>query len=135
MARPNTYPRELRERAIRVVAELRPDYPSEHAAMTAVAGMLGILSDVPDHPGQQMVLPGAARAKVRNFRGPAAAKSAAMMSRSQEKGAYALAFVIMYAPGGSRATAASMQLTRTKPALASRNRPPAPRAVSDPTRR
>ena len=41
MARPHTYPRELRERAIRMVAELRPDYPSEHAAMTAVAGMLG----------------------------------------------------------------------------------------------
>jgi len=42
MARPNTYPSELRERAIRMVAEVRPDYPSEHAAMTAVAGMLGI---------------------------------------------------------------------------------------------
>jgi len=42
MARPNTYPRELRERAVRMVAELRGDYPSEHAAMTAVAGMLGI---------------------------------------------------------------------------------------------
>jgi len=25
-----------------MVAEVRPDYPSEHAAMTAVAGMLGI---------------------------------------------------------------------------------------------
>jgi transposase len=40
MARPNTYPRKLRERAIHMVAELRHDYPSEHAAMTAVAGML-----------------------------------------------------------------------------------------------
>jgi len=28
MARPNKYPRELRERAIRMVAEVRPDYPS-----------------------------------------------------------------------------------------------------------
>jgi hypothetical protein len=34
MARPNTYPRKLRERAIHMVAELRHDYPSEHAAMT-----------------------------------------------------------------------------------------------------
>ena len=42
MARPDTYPRELRERAVRMVAEVRPDYPSEHAAITAVAGMLGI---------------------------------------------------------------------------------------------
>lgn len=42
MARPNTYPRELRERAVRMVAEVRPDYPSEYAAITAVAGMLGI---------------------------------------------------------------------------------------------
>jgi transposase len=42
MARPNTYPRELRERAIHMVAELRPDQHSEHAAMTVVAGMLGI---------------------------------------------------------------------------------------------
>jgi len=36
------YPRELRERAVRMVVEVRPDYPSEYAAMTAVAGMLGI---------------------------------------------------------------------------------------------
>ena len=42
MARPNKYPRELRERAVRMVAEVRPDYPSEHAAITAVAGMAGI---------------------------------------------------------------------------------------------
>jgi transposase len=42
MARPNKYPRELRDRAVRMVAEVRSDYPSEHAAMTAVAGMLGI---------------------------------------------------------------------------------------------
>ena len=42
MGRPSKYPRELRERAVRMVAELRPDYPSEYAAMTAVAQMLGI---------------------------------------------------------------------------------------------
>lgn len=34
MGRPSKYPRELRERAVRMVAELRPDYPSEYAAMT-----------------------------------------------------------------------------------------------------
>jgi len=42
MARPTKYPRELRERAGRMVAEVRPDYSSEHAAMIAVSGMLGI---------------------------------------------------------------------------------------------
>lgn len=36
MGRPSKYPCELRERAVRVVAELRPDYPS------ATAQMLGI---------------------------------------------------------------------------------------------
>ena len=41
-ARSSGYPRELRERAVRMVAEVRPDYPSEHAATIAVAGMLGI---------------------------------------------------------------------------------------------
>ncbi|GAA1504983.1 transposase-like protein [Agromyces terreus] len=42
MARPSKYPREVRERAVRMVVEVRPDYPSEYQAMTAVAGMLGI---------------------------------------------------------------------------------------------
>ena len=42
MGRPGEYPRELRERAVRMVAEVRPDYPSEYAAMTAVARMLGV---------------------------------------------------------------------------------------------
>lgn len=42
MGRPSKYPLELRERAVHMVAEVRPDYPSEYAAMTAVAGMLGI---------------------------------------------------------------------------------------------
>jgi transposase len=36
------YPDELRERAVRMVAEVRPDYSSQWAAITAVAGMLGI---------------------------------------------------------------------------------------------
>ena len=37
MARPSPYPPELRNRAIRMVAEIRPDYPTEWAAMKAVA--------------------------------------------------------------------------------------------------
>ncbi|TXK52137.1 IS3 family transposase, partial [Salinibacterium sp. dk5596] len=40
--RPSKYPRELRERAVRMVAEVRPDYPSEYAALSAVAKMLGV---------------------------------------------------------------------------------------------
>jgi len=35
-------PDKLRERAVRMVAEVRPQYPSQWAAITAVAGMLGI---------------------------------------------------------------------------------------------
>lgn len=42
MGRPSKYPEELRERAVRMVAEVRPQYPSQYAAITAVAGMLGI---------------------------------------------------------------------------------------------
>lgn len=42
MARPSPYPAELRERAVRMVAEVRPNYPTEWAAMKAVAAMLGI---------------------------------------------------------------------------------------------
>jgi len=42
MGRPSKYPDELRERAVRMVAEVRPQYPSQWAAITAVAGMLGI---------------------------------------------------------------------------------------------
>lgn len=36
------YPRELRERAVRMVAEVAPGYPSQWAAMKAVASKLGI---------------------------------------------------------------------------------------------
>jgi transposase len=36
------YPRELRERAARMVAQVRPEYPSDWPAICAVAGKLGI---------------------------------------------------------------------------------------------
>jgi transposase len=42
MGRPNVYPAELRERAVRMVAEVRPQYPTEWAAMGAVATKLGV---------------------------------------------------------------------------------------------
>ncbi|MCW2838486.1 MAG: transposase, partial [Marmoricola sp.] len=36
------YPVELRERAVRMVAEIRSDHESEWAAMTQVAQLLGV---------------------------------------------------------------------------------------------
>ncbi|MCY0947086.1 IS3 family transposase [Streptomyces antarcticus] len=42
MARPSSYPAELRKRAVRMVAEVRSDYPNESAAIKAVAEKLGI---------------------------------------------------------------------------------------------
>jgi transposase len=42
MARPSPYPAEPRDRAVRMVAEIRPNYPTEWAAMKAVAAKLGI---------------------------------------------------------------------------------------------
>jgi transposase len=42
MGRPSKYPDELRERAVRMVAEVRAQYPAQWSAITAVAGMLGI---------------------------------------------------------------------------------------------
>jgi transposase len=36
------YPAELRERAVRMVAEIRPHHESEWAAMTQVATLLGV---------------------------------------------------------------------------------------------
>ncbi|MDI5966428.1 transposase [Streptantibioticus silvisoli] len=42
MARASPYPAELRKRAVRMVAEVRPDYDTEWAAMKAVATKLGI---------------------------------------------------------------------------------------------
>jgi transposase len=38
----SNYPPELRERAVRMVAEVRPDYPSDWPAIVAVAKRLGI---------------------------------------------------------------------------------------------
>ena len=44
MARPSKYPRELRERAVRAVAESmeQRQYPSEFEAIRTIAGKLGI---------------------------------------------------------------------------------------------
>ena len=42
MSRPSSYPQELRERAVRMVAETRADYPSEFEAIKSIAGKLGI---------------------------------------------------------------------------------------------
>ncbi|WP_406730411.1 IS3 family transposase [Streptomyces sp. NBC_01794] len=42
MARPSRYPLELRRRAVRMVAEVRDDYPTETAALQAVAEKLDI---------------------------------------------------------------------------------------------
>ena len=42
MARESKYPREVRERAVRMVAEVRPNYGSEYEAIRAVATKLGI---------------------------------------------------------------------------------------------
>ena len=42
MGRGASYPPELREWAVRMVAEVRPEYPSGWPAIVAVAGKLGI---------------------------------------------------------------------------------------------
>ena len=42
MGRGHFYPPELRERAVRMVAEVRPEYPSDWPTIKAVAGKLGI---------------------------------------------------------------------------------------------
>ncbi|RST25012.1 MULTISPECIES: transposase [unclassified Streptomyces] len=42
MARPSPYSLELRRRTVRMVAEVRPDYDTEWAAMKAVASKFGI---------------------------------------------------------------------------------------------
>lgn len=42
MARASKYPEELRERAVRMVAEIAPQYGSHWAAICAVAGKLGV---------------------------------------------------------------------------------------------
>src|SRR6187200_1574571 len=42
MARPSKYPRELKERAVRLVFESKDEYPSEFQAIRAIAGQLGL---------------------------------------------------------------------------------------------
>ena len=42
MARPSMYPRELRERAVRMVVESKGEYPSEFEAIRTIAARLGI---------------------------------------------------------------------------------------------
>src|SRR5437870_4129873 len=42
MSKRPRYPQELRERAVRLVREHRDEYPSEWAAITSIAGKLGI---------------------------------------------------------------------------------------------
>ena len=42
MARPSKYPREMRERAVRMVLETKDDYPSEFEAIRSIATKLGI---------------------------------------------------------------------------------------------
>ncbi len=42
MSRRGRYPQELRERAVRMVQEHRGEYPSEWAAITSIAGKLGV---------------------------------------------------------------------------------------------
>jgi len=39
---PKQYPKELRERAVRMVIERRGEYETEHAAIRSVAAKLGI---------------------------------------------------------------------------------------------
>jgi transposase len=42
MGRPSKYPRELRERAVRLVIETKDEYPSEFEAIRSIAAKLGI---------------------------------------------------------------------------------------------
>jgi transposase len=42
MGRASRYPQEIRERAMRMVAEHRSEYPSEWAAVCSIAGKLGM---------------------------------------------------------------------------------------------
>ncbi len=42
MRRPGRYPQELRDRAVRMVAEHRHEYPSEWAAIMSIASKVGV---------------------------------------------------------------------------------------------
>jgi transposase len=44
MGRPSSYPREMRERAIRLVVETKHEYDSEFVAISAISKKLGIKS-------------------------------------------------------------------------------------------
>lgn len=46
MARPSSYPKELRDRAVRMVAEVRPSYEAEFEAIRVVAQVLHIMAIV-----------------------------------------------------------------------------------------
>src|SRR5229473_2125231 len=45
MTRPNRYPQELRERAVRMVVEHRGEHPSEWAAMCSIASKFGMTAE------------------------------------------------------------------------------------------
>ena len=45
MGRPSKYAPEVRERAIRMVREHRPEYPSQWAALTSIAAKLGCTTE------------------------------------------------------------------------------------------
>lgn len=45
MARPSRHPVEVRERAVRLVAEHREEYPSEWAAICSIAGKFGVTGE------------------------------------------------------------------------------------------
>lgn len=45
MTRPNRYPQELRERAVRMVREHRGEYPSEWAAIGSIASKFGMTAE------------------------------------------------------------------------------------------
>lgn len=68
----NTYPPEFRERALRLLAEVRPDHPSDWTAFTHVAGKLGMNPETlrtwkrkaEVDAGQRPGLPGDAQAEI-----------------------------------------------------------------------
>jgi len=45
MSRPRSYPPEIRERAVRLVFEQEPDYPSQWAAVRSIAEKSGMASE------------------------------------------------------------------------------------------
>jgi transposase len=49
LAKPNRYPQELRERAVRMVFDHRSEYPSEWAALSSLAQKFGITPETLRH--------------------------------------------------------------------------------------